>query len=347
MSRRTTWLTTPLRALPRTVTPMLDETLDSFVWRLARRNGLDVFGLRDFITAGSHHQAPIVTERLSLLTGRSARALHLAMPELAGPEERASLPLTGRPRPGGHRRHACPKCARMFVSDPTGWVRVWARHEDVVCQRHWYWTDSISAVSLAGHPDVVRANRRHRRLIRRWGREAIHETYERATAICDDWYRISRDLKERVSRTDWNPATAFGASIYPHAVALTRLMTATYWRALIIDEQHPAGPQHRDLSRFVLAGRYRLSLSTPSIIRYTAEVRRTAYPSFFWAPRPGRHTRQDLFTEWVIDQVRERVDGPWHRPREAAPCTPDTLPEPAKQSPQRRFNETLAGNCSD
>jgi hypothetical protein len=64
-------------------------------------------------------------------------------------------------------------------------IDIWYRHEQNICLRHRLWTGHGTdhprdQPDLAVHPDIVHAQARHLRLIRRHGRQAVHTAYNTA-----------------------------------------------------------------------------------------------------------------------------------------------------------------------
>lgn len=120
-----------LRPLPRRIAPVHDETLHSYLTRLARVNRLDIDALREHAAGARGKSAPVPLERLAVLAGRPARALGHAVLELCTAEDLAGMHVHDRPRPGGTVRIACRSCT--LARGHTGIVRTWQLHEDVVC----------------------------------------------------------------------------------------------------------------------------------------------------------------------------------------------------------------------
>lgn len=99
---------------------MLNETVRSYLWRLAEANGLAGQDLQLYLT-GSTKKETVTADQLAAITGRSTDTLRYAMPELCTPADLAGMRLAGRPRPGptnwGWRwphnriRVACNHCA--------------------------------------------------------------------------------------------------------------------------------------------------------------------------------------------------------------------------------------------
>jgi len=74
-----------LRPLPRPVRPVANETLASFLHRLAAANRLDHDELRSYIAADSHKRARIPLDRLAALSGQPELTLRRAIFDLPPP----------------------------------------------------------------------------------------------------------------------------------------------------------------------------------------------------------------------------------------------------------------------
>jgi hypothetical protein len=137
---------------------------------------------------------------------RDQQRLLTAVPDLqvgstgpAGP-----LPVTGRPLPNHARsRPPCRFCAARRGAPPTrrvdpDWVlepEVWLSVEDNVCLRHQVWigpdADSYDQqLDLRALPEIVQAQTRHRRLIRRRGRRETFLAYGAPLA----WDHVGRRI---------------------------------------------------------------------------------------------------------------------------------------------------------
>jgi hypothetical protein len=346
------YLQRPSRPLPRTVTPVLDETLDSYTRRLAHANRLDPHELRDFITGDKRKNAIFRAEFLAILAGTPVRTLQYAILELCTDQDRATMSLSGRPRPGRRQAQMCRGCAAAAgAKEP---VTRWRRHEDVLCQRHKRWTEGSghrwTQPNLAKTPEILGANRLHRRLIRRHGREAALSGFAAAERICATWHERSRhdnelhQLMERLLGPDWSADRddpVIAAARYPQAIALARLLASPYWKGLATREHLATGMpdyglisgltaeiynemqaghldarmserQHNDL----LSGRY-LALH-PGTRAFTEEVRRTAATDYRFNPFSSYGVYTPI-TEWVRDELN-RLRHPEHRIR----WTPET-----------------------
>jgi hypothetical protein len=71
-----------VRSLPQRVTPMQDETVDSFIVRLAQKNVWSTDDLREYVAHGAFDDVPVIVDRLSAISGVPTRTLCHAMPEL-------------------------------------------------------------------------------------------------------------------------------------------------------------------------------------------------------------------------------------------------------------------------
>ena len=91
----------PLRRLPRTPAPLLNETVSSYVNRLAEANGLHGQDLQGHLTGSIN--GDVTAEQLAAITGHPIRNLRLAMLELCTATDLAGMRLTGRPRPRSDR----------------------------------------------------------------------------------------------------------------------------------------------------------------------------------------------------------------------------------------------------
>ena len=182
-------LTAGLRPLPRTIPPYRNEVLSSYLCRLALANRLDPDALRVHLTGQTRKTAAVPAERLAVLCGRPAAALRHAIPELTTPGDSAN---PGGSPPGRTLGLACQLCAVARTAHDQVWC--WRGDEEVVCHRHRRWTGgpggrAFRQPDLSTQPDIVRAHTRHRRLVRRHGRQAAADAFTAAAAICRTWHR--------------------------------------------------------------------------------------------------------------------------------------------------------------
>jgi integrase len=341
--------------LPVTVTPILDETVDSFIARLAAANHLTGRELRAWIANDPAARAPVPAPRLAAVAGLSATRLRYALLELADQQQLTTMRINGRPR-NLIRQGGCERC-QAGHGGLNGPVRpvVWARHEDTVCLRHLRWIRTgpqEGSVDLSAQPDIVAANRTHRALLRRNGRAPVLAGYRAAVRILHGWgiqntgptgvafeRRMLRLLGEGWTA---NPTdAAYQASYYPEVVALTRLLSTPYWRSLILDshlrrdDPAVAGLTYAEA---VGAGDFVLLRTSPGIEAFVAEAQRTVTAYFGWEPDRMQFTRSTRtpFATWVLQELEARfADEPaasraWSTPVEDVHGV--TLPEPAGSS---------------
>lgn len=297
----------PVRPLPRRVSPMIDETLNSYLARVAWANRLSAKELRLHLSGSLLKSIPVPPSRLATVTGCSELALRSAILELSDDAERAVWIARDRP---WHRAMkssgGCRLCLIRYginAERAPGIVR--RRHrEDVVCRRHRRWIADSDSPSdrqpdLSVQPDILRAHQLHRRLIHRYGRGQIHAAYPTAEHIWRCWQEEGI-CQERFHRRmicfhgpDWHgtvrrndPLRA--AAAYPEVIALTRLLVSPYWRSLAME------------------GTWGAMIN----LRFLAEVRHTLAPSYVWFADPYHRTRDPL-VGWVLDQREYRDDAPW------------------------------------
>ena len=246
----TGWPRTRLQPLPRTLPPVTDETLTSYLARLAHANHISVPDLRIHLDPA---RSPITKKArtspaaLAAATGRSQLAVSYALPELRtnhpAPE---TLALRGRtlPRPPNKTRPACRRC--MTANDIHRPVMTWMRHDQNVCRQHKLWIGPgthhpENQPDLTTLPEIVDAQRRHAALIRRYGRRRVQESFHLAHLVCTDWAhggtntradhtRRHQQLENQAQRHITDVA-ARSAAQYPEVVALTAIFAWAQARA--------------------------------------------------------------------------------------------------------------------
>lgn len=279
-----------LRPLPRVAAPFRDETITSYLHRLAGPNRIDPAGLRSWLTRSGRTDAPVPLGRLAAVTGISCQPLAWAMPQICTAAELSGLDVRDRPRARpGWAFLACRACA---AGQP---VTRWALHDEVICGRHRRWISTDHAQpDLTRQPEILHAYQRHRRLIRRHGRDPVMRAFRDAQHICIGW-RLNGLPDPGFSRRmeifhgsswddpdEWAPCT-WDAATYPQAVALARLLASPYWRERILGS-HWAGHDE-----------------------FTAELQRTVAPGYTWDYRPStrwRRGRDDPLLEWRLHTRR-------------------------------------------
>jgi hypothetical protein len=218
---------------------------------------------------------------------------------------------------------------------------MWTLHEDdIVCLRHRCLRDSQPR-DLGGFPEILAANRRHRLLIRRYGREPVRQAFDDARNIVMAWddrneihepyVRLGAIAGDKYWRAGWDSKLTRAAR-YPETVALTRLLVAPQWRSLALFG-HRLLPQGKDLLHFdfdsidreseVVGRRYLMTTRTPALKHFLKELQRTVIAHYDWSPT-RHHGRYDPFVDWVIEQL-DRQYGLWEpvvgEPRERVPET--------------------------
>ncbi len=227
------------RPLPIAVIPVLNETLDCYVARLAAANRLDWSALRAHLAGSPHRYANIPARVLATVSGISERGLRHALLELSTPTGRSDLAVAGRPIP--HRARHRPACRYCMLArghrQPE--IQCWALHEDVICRRHQRWLGNgrdyldHPQFDLTPAPDILRANSRHRALIRRYGRQRVLDAFNAAHELCRGWHRRhvnNGDLERLLAlfhgpswNLSWDDPT-INAARYPQVIGLTRIL---------------------------------------------------------------------------------------------------------------------------
>ena len=136
------------RPLPRPVRPLRDETMSSYISRLAAANHLPYRAVLDLLWQHLPGTAadPLARIRwLAAVTGLDPAAAMMALPELRTglPSPGRPLPLAGRPVPHLARRAPpCRYCAAAHGAPPPTpgtSTQVFASAENNVCQAHQTW----------------------------------------------------------------------------------------------------------------------------------------------------------------------------------------------------------------
>lgn len=231
------------------VPPVQDETLSSYIPRLARANHVRLDHFMEHLT-GRFRQYPRLNETrahaLAVMINRPLETLLYALPELRGQAAHLELQLHGRTlgrhpnRPGW----LCRRCRwQKLIATP---VTRWQRHDQNVCLRHGLWIgEGVSTendqVDLTACPEIIQAHRYHRCLISRLGRVPIAYAYYESRSIQLEWVAQGRFQDVRARRFDrllgsgWRvnrESAVLNAVIYPEVVALTGILASAYWRSL-------------------------------------------------------------------------------------------------------------------
>lgn len=233
--------------LPIPVAPARHELLTSYVGRLAELHGIGFGELWAQISTREHPgttRRRALPEALAALTGRTHRELAGALPELRDPAPDWAV-LRHEPQPG------CPRCDARH---PGGPVTRLLPHHRYVCLRHRLWIgppDIAAAPTPLGElPEILRAQRRHLRLLRRHGATSTYDAVltgflicahlwsrpAAAGALCPHWPRRVEDLiGDRFA--DFTASRVF-AAVYPEAVSLAGVLAPTPWRRLAHGDHH-------------------------------------------------------------------------------------------------------------
>jgi hypothetical protein len=275
-----------------------NETIGSYLDRLAAANHLHHDALRAYVAGDRRKSAPIPLERVAILSGQSPTTLSHAIPELQGPNQFPKMHADLGPNERSLVRLACVNC--MATHGITTPVQCRLRLEDIVCLRHqrWIgpdWMTHEYQLRLTNHPEIISANRLHRKIIRRHGRQAVVVANREATAIIVQWHesgkhlnnfhdhmRLLRPDQTMVPRTD----TALEAATYPQIIALIRLLASPFWRELPLT-------------------------TDTGLAQFTNEIRRTVAPSFSWSTNRyyGRYDPLvDVFITEATYRARPRPD---------------------------------------
>jgi hypothetical protein len=231
-----------LPPLPVNVAPARHETAASYLARLAALHGLDPRELWEPVSTRrpGTNRRDIAPDRLAELTGRLPAHLARALPELRNPA----------PDWAAWRHQPQPRCPRCDARHDGGPVQRLLPHHRYVCTRHRYWIGppdtGQSATSLGSDlDDIVRAQRRHLRLVRRHGTAAAFDAVLTGFLICghlwDDrirpwivirqrWAHRGEHLIPLSSEAEFSASRVF-AAVYPEAVDIAELIAAPAWRA--------------------------------------------------------------------------------------------------------------------
>jgi TniQ len=234
------------RRLPAPLPPAQQETLASWLHRLAAVHGLNTADLRHHLGISRRPpgagEVPALACRLEAVTGYPPARLARALPEL-----RVPAPDWQRLRHLAQR--ACPRCTARHQGGP---VRRLFAHHEYLCTRHGYWigppdpTRDDTPPHLTGpEPELAAAQRRLRRAERRHGWAAVFDATAAATVICIElrfwavphplWKRWEQRLDLlmpfRGRGTAWR-RSMFMAVIFPEVAALAAIVAAPRWQAL-------------------------------------------------------------------------------------------------------------------
>jgi hypothetical protein len=229
------------RRLPIPLPPAQQETLASWLHRLAAAHGLPTAELRHHLRVRPHlgddlDELHPLARRLAAVVGYPAERLGWALPELR-------IPAPDWPAFRHLAQRACPRCTARHQGGP---VRRLFAHHEYLCTRHGYWfgppdpTRDDPPPPLAQRlPELVPAQHRLHRTARRHGWAAVFDATAAATGICIHlrfsaqrhplWTRWERRL-ELLMPTGYT-RSLFMAAIYPEVTALAAVLVAADWHA--------------------------------------------------------------------------------------------------------------------
>jgi len=261
------WPRPGIRQLPGLAKPVQDETVKSYLQRLARANRCAIEDLAPYLAPHTwpHDDAKasniliaslhdptddmymaIELSALANATGLPEASLAYALPELRDQYADArSMALRGRNIAGrpNYVGLACHRC--MAAKGITTRVYVWMRHDQIVCLRHKLWIGpgahrAEDQLNLVKVPEVVSAQRKHRVLIHRLRRRWVFAVFPLAFGFADSWVHMKtrRQRFDQLRAPRGYPPGKFpfrgahwNAVIYPETVALTGVLASRRWRS--------------------------------------------------------------------------------------------------------------------
>jgi hypothetical protein len=235
-----------LRRLPIPIPPATNETIKSYLLRLATIHDLIYEEMWTWVSVpsdtGAKARVP-VGQRLAEATGYQLSRLAKALPELDHGTD--WLRLRDTPQP------ACPRCTARHRGGHV--MRLFAHHQ-YACHRHGYWLgppdvgQDHNLRPLTDLPEILTAQRKHHRLVRAYGPIPVFDAIIHAFKICavlwksgpeetyghSRWWhwdqRLDRLIPKTDSRTMFSHSRCY-AAIYPEAVRIAELLASPTWRA--------------------------------------------------------------------------------------------------------------------
>ena len=255
------WLRWRSRPLPRRVSPVQDETISSFLRRLAQANHirgdelLAYLGTRLREPSAPTRSRDVSLQALSMISGHTPICLAHALPEIR-PQlpDHSALRVIGRTTVEGHAtRPACRRC--MAAKGITATVTIWARQHQNVCLRHQLWigpgvNSPEDQVEVADLPEIGHAQTRHSNLIRRHGVGHVRYSHPDAQKIISWSTQLPSDTgrwnrrrhfftREQAEHLPWSYDFA---ACYPEVVALLSVLASPHWRRMALSD-NPANKQ--------------------------------------------------------------------------------------------------------
>lgn len=248
--------------LPITIRPAHRELALSYVGRLAALHELPAHELWRQVS----RERRLDDDLLAIVANQPIARLRRAIVEMLDPE-RDWLAL---------RHEAQRGCRRCTAGHPGGPVLQLLGHHDYICTRHKIWIGPPDQLdhpqpSLDELPDIVAAQHRHRRLLRRAGPAATFDAVLTGFLICAHRWNVTTH-PNRSTAIAWHAwqqraeqlippgteATTFSASrlfaaTYPEAVRVAELIASLHWRRL-------AAGDPTDQAQFATAIGHRLGM---------------------------------------------------------------------------------------
>lgn len=250
-----------LARLPVPAPPARNETVASYLTRLGRMHNIPARELWDPVSTPilGTNRRQVQVERLAQMTGRPTRQLMFALPELRDP-----APTWAAWRHEPQRR--CPRCDARHDGGP---VQRLLPHHRYVCTDHRYWIgppDADASAARLGEDmnDVINAQRRHLRMVRRHGSAAAYDAVLTGFLICGhtwedklrDWTAVTDRWHERSIRLipvgeEFRvfSASRIFACVYPEAVDVAELIADPYWRSLAAGDSEQRWQFHAEIGR--------------------------------------------------------------------------------------------------
>ena len=257
------WPFTPdLRPVPIRLPPVTDETIGSYLTRIAIANECESRWLIEQLghkAVRTQAIAGVSLKALAALTGHPAASLARALPEFSdhtaatgAPAEVSLAPrrsITCRSLPLAdpiRLRELRPACGRCIATSLGGTTAArWSKVNDHVCRRHRIWIgEGTSALTdqfdLTDFPEIISAQYRLHRLTAVRGTAAISYAMDEAWYALRLWRRReqvatawgSREQRLRRHEDPFNADWIIHAAALPEAVALAAALSNPYWRRL-------------------------------------------------------------------------------------------------------------------
>jgi hypothetical protein len=317
------------RRLPVTARPAQHETLASDLRRLASLNSLDGDDLWERVTVPvprSRRRTPDAAA-LAALSGRPAGSLQAAIPDLRDPAPDWRS-LRNAPQAG---------CRRCDAARPGGQPFRLFPHHAYACIRHRYWIGppdaGLPGPSLRGLPEVVTAQRRHLRLVRRHGQAAAYDAVLTGIMICAHlwehpdnagdgpaaWNRRCQLLIPPDQVTGQFSASRLFAAVYPEAVSLAAVIASPRWRAMASGTSTEVRQLAAEIGRRIGNPAYRPRNEHDPVGHWIAEDawRPPSEPATTFATTRSSHRPSQLGTVHALSQSRHDASKAWFtsRPR--------------------------------